>query len=637
MLSSKQKFLFTILIIFIGTFFFIKPVNADLFGVFDYQQTVEDALDFIDQAILKFLTSLVILAFGSSAFVILSGYLLKWAYNLPLYLQNPLVLGGWHFVLGLVNLFFILAFVFIALAYILKIETFQLKKTLPRLIAIILLVNFSMLIVGLFVDVSQFFMNEFKGAFGATSSEKLDFVDKAVLPLKSTLGQVTSLILITLGTYIASAFVPFGAIVSLGLMATLLRKQLFQYIFSVAVLIGINLLTGAMFFIFALLFIARIVALWLLTIFAPLAFFAFIFPQTQKYFEKWIKMVIQWAFIGVIAFFLLGLITSLFAQVFTVEPPEISISGIPGVPAFELPPSIYNYLFLVIFLAVAFYATTKYVPVGADKVVGLAKAQIFPAGGKIAKGLIKKVAPPKTATREKFKGGLYKAGERLGLVKPGTYEARLSKKTSKLVKEYESYSPDALRKIAKSKRWDYQERAAAAIALAKKGEFKDFTEAEISKIIGHIQTAKGDITEIYKARPDLAPDPEEQIKKISPEDLRKKIQPEALEKPDIFTALSTEQIREIFRKGKAAQKEALTRAYFNYLQREHNLPLYNLYTAYRRRGVSESRAILDTILRELENIENRVATLGRIGEITEARKIADTGDHILRSLGALEE
>ena len=376
-LANKYKIVLFSVLVFFGLLTVFKPAQAIIgTGLFDYVDTALNALDFIDQAVLGFLTKLILLAFGSSAFVILSAHLLEWAFQLSINLTNPTVLAGWYFILGLVNLFFILSLVFIALAYILKIESLQLKKALPRLIIVILLVNFSLLIIGIFVDIAQFFMNTFLGAFGA------DFVTMAILPLRSSLGMLLNVLMVTITGYVASAFTVFGSVFSMvWILNRLFGGDLLGSIFAMIVLIALNLVMGAIFFVYAVLFVLRIAVLWLLAIFSPLAFFALVFPQTKQYATRWLKQVIQWAFLGVVAFFLLGLITLLFSQAFLERPGEINISAMAGLPAFQLPESVYNYLFLIIFLFIAFKASLKYVPEGAQQAIGLMKGQLAAMGG----------------------------------------------------------------------------------------------------------------------------------------------------------------------------------------------------------------------------------------------------------------
>ena len=118
---------FLFLLISVVLFSLLGAKSAKAFDIFGWPSAVLDALDFVDYSILVFIVKLTILAFLSGGFAVLSAFLLQWATDLPLYLHNPAVLAGFHFIGGLVNLFFVLAIVFIALAYILKIETFQLK------------------------------------------------------------------------------------------------------------------------------------------------------------------------------------------------------------------------------------------------------------------------------------------------------------------------------------------------------------------------------------------------------------------------------------------------------------------------------------------------------------------------------
>jgi len=54
-----------------------------------------------------------------------------------------------------------------------------------------------------------------------------------------------------------------------------------------------------------LLFLARVVILWILAILAPIAFGCYILPATRKFFGEWFQNLIQWSILGIpIAFFL---------------------------------------------------------------------------------------------------------------------------------------------------------------------------------------------------------------------------------------------------------------------------------------------------------------------------------------------
>jgi len=376
-LSKRIKLGILLLLLVFGTFLFLTPAHAIIgTGIFDWSSAVLDALDTIDQAILSFLIKLIIFSFVSAGFVMVSAALLQWAITLPLNISNAAVLGGWNFVLGLVNLGFVLSFIFIALTYILRLPQYEMKKTLPRLILVILLVNFSMLLVGMLADVSQFVTNTLLDAFGG------DFVKTATMPLKQNLGAITNVIIMTVTAYIASAFTVFGAPIALALLAyQTFSGNLLGDIFALITMIAMNAIMGAIFFIYTVLYIVRIAALWILAIFSPLAFFCLIFDQTKKYFSSWFKMVVGWAFLGVVALFLMGLIISLYTDAFFSRPGNIVTTSVPGLPGIRLPSSMYNYIFLLCFLAVAFYISINYVPAGADRAVGFISGKFKAMGG----------------------------------------------------------------------------------------------------------------------------------------------------------------------------------------------------------------------------------------------------------------
>jgi len=372
--KGKILLIFFFLVLIVGIFAVAKPAKADLLGVLDLAGLALDALDFADRVVVLLL-KFTFIGYISTGFVLLSAHLLEWAMTLPVLLHNPVVLGGFNFVLGFVNLFFVLSLVAIAFAYILKIESLQLKKALPRLIVIMILVNFSLLVVGIFIDIAQFFMNEILRAFGT------DFVTIALTPLRQSMGSLMAITVTSIATYMISAFIPFGGAIALTiLVAGLLGGVLIEHLFAMSIMIVFNVVLGVIFFTYFILFMTRIAALWLLGIFAPIAFFCYIFTQTKNYFQDWLKAVIQWAFLGVIPLFLLSLITSLFS-VFFHRPGEIVLSAGGGLTPLQLPNSIYNYLFLIIFLVITLHVSLKYVPVGAQQVIGLVKGQFKAIGG----------------------------------------------------------------------------------------------------------------------------------------------------------------------------------------------------------------------------------------------------------------
>lgn len=390
MFKKLNIILFLIVLVF---FIFPKPAQAFM-GIFEYAAAIEGYLDYGDE-FLSLLIKFILICTFSTVYIILSAALLQWAIDLPVDLHNAAVIQGWHFTLGLVNLFFALALLTIAFAYLLKIESFQAKKTLSMLVIVILLVNFSLLFVGMVVDVSEFFMNTLRTAFGG------NFVSLAIANLKANMLGVIAPIMVLLGGYLASTLGIYAAIpvlfaIIIGFTSGVFVGMLFQAILFIV----FNIVLGSIFFLYFILFIGRIVALWLLAIFSPVAFFCLIFPQTKQYFQKWLKALVQWAFMGVVALFLLGLIT-VFFDVITNRPGALEIGSLDIIPGFAITDSVFSYLFMMIFLGIAWYATKKYMPAGAAE--GLA--------------MIQKHATPRVMSMVKKAGqkvGKSQAVERLG-------------------------------------------------------------------------------------------------------------------------------------------------------------------------------------------------------------------------------
>ncbi|MDO8474117.1 MAG: hypothetical protein Q7S62_00990 [bacterium] len=168
---------------------------------------------------------------------------------------------AWGFSLLFVNALFLLILVFIGLATILRLQSYQLQKTLPLLIVVALLVNFSGVLVGFVVDISNIITNFFLKA----SINAAWWTD------------------------------PFS---SLELAAENLGQNIARILYY--------MLGTLIYFIVMLLFGVRVIILWTLTILAPLAFAALVLPATRTLlWTKWWSNLIQWSIIGIpISFFL---------------------------------------------------------------------------------------------------------------------------------------------------------------------------------------------------------------------------------------------------------------------------------------------------------------------------------------------
>ena len=86
--------------------------------------------------------------------------------------KNTMIKDGWTLVRDLLNLVFIFILLFAAISTILQYGNMDIKKILPSLIVVALLVNFSMMITKMVIDASHIFAWEFYNQIDVTKGER---------------------------------------------------------------------------------------------------------------------------------------------------------------------------------------------------------------------------------------------------------------------------------------------------------------------------------------------------------------------------------------------------------------------------------------------------------------------------------
>ncbi|MFH1427078.1 MAG: hypothetical protein ABIG60_00930, partial [Patescibacteria group bacterium] len=191
------------------------------------------------------------------------------------FINAPAVEQGWIIVRDLCNMFFILILLVIAFATILRVESYQWKKTLPKLIIMAVLINFSRTICGLIIDFAQVIMLTFVNGFGANAENNLvdTFNIRQYLAFSGDTPETE------VGTWETA-----GAILA-GFFAIVI--------------------TFIVVLVLLLVLIFRIIMLWVYTILSPIAFLASAFPQGQKYASQWWSEFSKNVIVGpVLAFFI---------------------------------------------------------------------------------------------------------------------------------------------------------------------------------------------------------------------------------------------------------------------------------------------------------------------------------------------
>ncbi|MFH1228304.1 MAG: hypothetical protein V1701_10445, partial [Planctomycetota bacterium] len=173
------------------------------------------------------------------------------------FINATAVVKGWVIVRDVCNMFFIAVLLVIAFGTIFKWETYRYNKLLGRLILMAFLINFSKFICGFFIDIFQVLMLTFVNSFADVAAG--NFVQslqlQEMLQMRSAMGSQ----------------VAFTGIVGAMLLAILL--------------LTIAIVTiGAMLVIFLM----RILMLWLLVVLSPLAFLLKAWPGAgERYSSEW--------------------------------------------------------------------------------------------------------------------------------------------------------------------------------------------------------------------------------------------------------------------------------------------------------------------------------------------------------------
>lgn len=295
------------------------------------------------------------------------------------------VRAGWNLSAGIVNLLLIIAFIVIAFAVILGSEKIQFKKALPMLIVVALLVNFTLLFVGIGIDVSNFLFNTVATQFMVADGENGNIFFNALKPLFDFSLEQAGAVMYYIGISTVALLVPYANVlvqVGWAVGALLSLSSVLQFIFYGAIMWSLS----AIFLVYFVVFLARIFIIQILAIFAPLAFFCLIFDNTKKWWSKWLNALVEWLFVGVIFIFLMYIALALAPMVWSLAAPfqdmfPDMLNWFTG--------DIVSYLVLLIYFVVVIGIAKSFVPAAANAIIsqasGVAKAAT-PWAGALKKG-----------------------------------------------------------------------------------------------------------------------------------------------------------------------------------------------------------------------------------------------------------
>lgn len=268
-LMKHRAFLLTLLTAVFGVFAAASPARAQDLGF------VASTLAAIANIIIELAGKLLI--------VLIELLLVIVKYND--FIKAPAVERGWILMRDFANMAFLVIFIAIAYATILGVEKYEWKRLLPKLLMVAVIINFSKTGVGIVIDAAQVLMITFVNGFK----------DVAAGNLVNGLGlsQMLSLRELGQGENVTDTSVAVASIL------------------AVILLIIAIMVVGSI----VLMFLIRIMYLWILTVLAPLALLLAATPGAEHLFKQWWDRLIRYAFVGPIMTFWLWLSFSVMAGV----------------------------------------------------------------------------------------------------------------------------------------------------------------------------------------------------------------------------------------------------------------------------------------------------------------------------------
>ncbi len=246
--------------------------GAGVSGFFGIPNDISTCLSYMAARVLYLIVWLV------SWFLWIAGMI----FDMVLQVQNssfynqPVVNVGWKIARDVVNIFYILILLIIAIATIIQNSSYGMKQILWKLIVSALLVNFSLPLAGLVIDFSNALGNTFYTQMSTSNTGE-----------KSEISAV-----------FVSGFQPqkfFNTETEPNTLLELGEKLLRILLIEISAIIAIGIISIMLLVISGML-VVRIVALWFVLILAPFAFLFWVLPKTSNLADKWFSALFDNSF-----------------------------------------------------------------------------------------------------------------------------------------------------------------------------------------------------------------------------------------------------------------------------------------------------------------------------------------------------
>ena len=199
---------------------------------------------------------------------------------LPGVLTSNAVQIGWETVRDICNMFFMFFMLAVAFGTILRSKSFNVKNILPKIIIAMFLINFSMVITKMVIDISQFFMYEIATWMSSFSGEA---------------GSLTSVVHM------------FNDEIDFLNLKNAYKVYRFNDVVQVSVALLYSIILGAIYVMLAIFLLIRLVYFAVLIILSPFAFLSMALPSMSKHTAKWWGELSKWAIFGPVFMFFIFL------------------------------------------------------------------------------------------------------------------------------------------------------------------------------------------------------------------------------------------------------------------------------------------------------------------------------------------
>jgi MFS family permease len=254
---------------------------------------------------LIFLYSLVVGLFISLASGLL-GIVMVINFELTQPSSNLAVAVGWNIFRVLANLGFVLGIVIIAIATILRIKSYSYQQILWKLIAAALLVNFSLVIAGGILEISDslsfYFLEGISGKYYSRSNNLAENIRQGTVSISITDNQIIQ----TLMGDIVDFFTPGGLLQSDPpeenkitiwkiITSTLVGPRVVDLLTANINLVVLLIILATLLVLTGLIFV-RYFYITALLIVSPIVWLMWVFPFGQRWWKEWWNHFLKWTF-----------------------------------------------------------------------------------------------------------------------------------------------------------------------------------------------------------------------------------------------------------------------------------------------------------------------------------------------------